>query len=98
MSDELKEAKLKHFENENAQLQMAIKNVSSQVRARQIQAQEQFEQNAQFRTSILLLEDALRLAQIDNGSLNERVKVLELEKADLQKRLDVALSAEPKAA
>lgn len=89
-------AKLDHLMKENAQLQASIQSLYGQVRARQIQAQEQFEQNAQFRTSILILEDGMRKAQMDTLSLTERLKTLEQEKAELQAKLDLHPKKEEK--
>lgn len=69
-------------DDQTDQLQMTIQSLTGQLRARQIQGQEIFEQSAQLRTSILLLEDALRKSQLDNQSLTERLKILEKEKSD----------------
>jgi excinuclease UvrABC nuclease subunit len=91
MSDQdqaLNDAKLKSLEEQNVQLQTQFQSLVGQLRARKIQADEQFEQNAQFRTSIILLEEAFRKAQIDLQSANERIAVIEKEKAALQSTLD----------
>ena len=85
MSDDaLKDAKLKALEEQVAQNQLLIRSLSGQVRARQLQSQEQFDQNAQLRTSVLLLESDNIQNQQTVHNLSERVKVLEKEKADLE--------------
>jgi hypothetical protein len=89
MTDQaLKDAKLTSLENDNNHLQMVVKSLTSQVKARQIQAQEQFEQSANFRTSILLLEEMLQKVQASEKYLTERVQVLEKEKTDLEAKLN----------
>ena len=82
--DVLKDAKLKALEEQMEGNQKLIRSISGQLRARQIQAQEQFEQNAQLRASVLILEEALNNSQVSVQNLNERIKVLEKEKADLE--------------
>jgi len=84
----LKDAKLAALEKVNAELNLTLKSLSGQVKARQLQAQEQFDQNAQFRSSILLLELDLNNLTLEKNSLLERIKLLEKEKEEHQAKHD----------
>lgn len=81
-------AKIESLEVQNLELQTTVHSLSGQLRAQKQCLDEMFQANIQLRASNILLEDLTRKLNHDLNMSQERLTVLEKEKADLQKLFD----------
>lgn len=83
----MQDERLKHLQNENAQLQSTIKSWSGHIRAQKQALDEYFNANVALKASNILLEDDVRKFTKDLEMANQRCLFLEKEVDDLKSKL-----------